>query len=118
LAIRDLSQAIAIDTRCALAFFNRAVCYHFSKQPQKVYQYENNVMGTYSLQLIAMQALKDYGIVVLLGDQLSLKVLINRGLLYSDLNDYTNALLDFLLAVNICPLDKQIHHTLGLCYHK
>lgn len=67
---------------------------------------------------MGFQALKDYGIVLLLGDQLKLKVLINRGLLYSDLNDYTNALHDFLLAVQLCPEDKQIHHTLGLCYHK
>ncbi|ELT94016.1 hypothetical protein CAPTEDRAFT_222812 [Capitella teleta] len=98
LAVRDLTQAISIDTRCLLAYFNRAVCYHYSKHSEK--------------------ALKDYGIVLLLGDQLKLKVLINRGLLYSDLNDYTNALHDFLLAVQLCPEDKQIHHTLGLCYHK
>ena len=64
------------------------------------------------------QALQDYGIVMLLGEDLKLKVLINRGLLYFDHGDYTNALHDFLTAVEVFPKNKQIHHTLGLCYHK
>ena len=64
------------------------------------------------------QALQDYGIVMLLGDDLKLKVLINRGLLYYDHRDYLNALHDFLIASHVYPNDKQIHHTLGLCYHK
>ena len=34
----------------------------------------------------------DYGIVLLLGDYMKLKVLINRGLLYFESGDYTNAL--------------------------
>lgn len=54
LAVKDLSQATRIDNRCALAYFNRAVCYHDSGQYEK--------------------ALTDYGIVLLLGDQLILKV--------------------------------------------
>lgn len=54
LAIKDLTQATKIDNRCSLAFFNRAVCYHDSGQHQK--------------------ALTDYGIVLLLGDSLMLKV--------------------------------------------
>ena len=36
LAIHDLSQAIAIDSTCALAYFNRAVCYHDSGNYTKV----------------------------------------------------------------------------------
>ena len=55
---------------------------------------------------------------MLLGDELELKVLINRGLLYFEMKDYKNALHDFLMAENISPRDKRIHHTLGLCYHK
>ena len=54
LAIKDLTKATVIDKKCALAYFNRAVCYHDSKQYQK--------------------ALTDYGIVLLLGDQLMLEV--------------------------------------------
>jgi len=54
LAIKDLTQATRIDNTCALAYFNRAVCYHDSGQYQK--------------------ALTDYGIVLLLGDHLMLKV--------------------------------------------
>ena len=36
LAIRDLTKAAAIDNTCALAYFNRAVCYHDSGNWQKV----------------------------------------------------------------------------------
>ncbi len=67
---------------------------------------------------VILQALQDYGIVLLLGDQLKLKVLINRGLLYFSLKDFKNALNDFIMASEIEPLNKRIHHTLGLCYHK
>ncbi|CAH1776552.1 unnamed protein product [Owenia fusiformis] len=105
LAIRDLTEATKIDNQCSLAYFNRAVCYHESKDYAK--------------------ALNDYGIVLLIGDQLLLKdrnacdkVLVNRGLLYFDRKDYKNALHDFLLAAKVCPWDQKIHHTLALCYHK
>lgn len=54
LAIKDLTQATKIDNQCSLAYFNRAVCYHNSGQYDK--------------------ALNDYGIVLLLGEQLMLKV--------------------------------------------
>lgn len=76
------------------------------------------LMGPQCSFSTSLQAQKDYGIVLLLGDQLNLKVLINRGLLYYHCKDYGNALHDFLLAANVCPDDKKIHHTLGLCYHK
>ena len=36
LAIRDLSKAASIDSTCALAYFNRAVCYQENKDYQKV----------------------------------------------------------------------------------
>ena len=36
LAIRDLSKAASIDSSCALAYFNRAVCYQENKDYQKV----------------------------------------------------------------------------------
>lgn len=98
LAIRDLSTATSIDSQCALAYFNRAVCYQEKKDWQK--------------------ALTDYGIVLLVGDDLQLKVLINRGLLYFERKDYVNALYDFKLAAKIDPNDHRILHTLGLCYHK
>ncbi|KAL4230368.1 cytochrome c oxidase subunit 1 [Mactra antiquata] len=98
LAIRDLSKAASIDSSCGLAYFNRAVCYQENKDYQK--------------------ALTDYGIVLLLGDSLKLKVLINRGLLYFEKKDYTNALYDFKMSANMNPRDHKILHTLGLCYHK
>ena len=31
LAIKDLTQAIAMDSTCSLAYFNRAVCFHERK---------------------------------------------------------------------------------------
>ncbi|XP_078324094.1 uncharacterized protein LOC111124594 isoform X6 [Crassostrea virginica] len=100
LAIRDLDIAIGIDSTCDLAFFNRAVCYQEKKNYHK--------------------SLKDYGIVLLLGDdnRLRTKVLINRGLLYFSQKDYTNALYDFKMAAKLDPQNYRILHTLGLCYHK
>ena len=35
-AVKDLSQAIAIDPDCKLAYFNRAVCYQEMKHYQRV----------------------------------------------------------------------------------
>ncbi|XP_078089235.1 uncharacterized protein ttc6 [Mustelus asterias] len=74
LAVEDLTSAINIDDTCILSYFNRAVCYQQANDLQK--------------------ALKDYGIVLLLGSQkkLNLKVLVNRGLLYLSIGDYYNAL--------------------------
>lgn len=46
------------------------------------------------------------------------QVLINRGLLYFERKDYTNALYDFKMAAKLDPSDHRILHTLGLCYHK
>ncbi|CAG2247704.1 Tetratricopeptide repeat protein 6 [Mytilus edulis] len=105
LAIRDLTTATSIDSQCALAYFNRAVCY----QEKKIGKRFVPVVET---------ALTDYGIVLLLGADLQLKVLINRGLLYFERKDYINALYDFKLAAKIEPNDHRILHTLGLCYHK
>ena len=56
---------------------------------------------------------------MLLGGDLHLKVLINRGLLYYSMKDYKNALHDLLIAAKMHPTnDPRIHHQLGLCYHK
>ncbi|XP_022099054.1 uncharacterized protein LOC110983798 isoform X2 [Acanthaster planci] len=98
LAIKDLCRAIEIDNTCSLAYFNRAVCYHTTKDYGK--------------------ALRDYGIVLMLGEANALKVLINRGLMYFAQKDYRNAREDFAQAVKMDPRDPKIRHTLGLCCHK
>lgn len=36
LAVKDLTEAVAIDCKCSLAYFNRAVCYHEMRYFQKV----------------------------------------------------------------------------------
>ncbi|KAL2099075.1 hypothetical protein ACEWY4_005555 [Coilia grayii] len=99
-AVEDLTTAIKLDKSCAFAYYNRAVCYHQMKE--------------YEL------ALRDYAIVLLLPEQreISLKVLINRGLLYVDLNDHHNALVDFLTASEKKPKDPAIHHALGVYHHR
>ncbi len=74
--------------------------------------------GFFNKIFLTFQALQDYGIVLLLGDDLKLKVLVNRGLLYFDRKDYKNALHDFQMAAQISPDDKKIHHTLALSLHK
>ncbi|XP_038063059.1 uncharacterized protein LOC119733763 isoform X2 [Patiria miniata] len=98
LAIKDLCKAIEIDNTCSLAYFNRAVCYHTTKDYTK--------------------ALRDYGIVLMLGEANALKVLINRGLMYFAQKDYKNAREDFAQAVKMDSRDPKIRHTLGLCCHK
>ncbi|XP_058847628.1 uncharacterized protein LOC117963899 [Acipenser ruthenus] len=99
-ALEDLTTAINLDNMCTLAYYNRGVCY------QQTEQYE--------------KALKDYGIVLLLGSrqEVDLKVLINRGLLYAKLNDHHNALLDFKAATMINPEDPAIFNALGICHHR
>lgn len=97
--MEDLSHAAGIDSTCSLAYFNRALCHHEARHFDK--------------------ALRDYGIVLLCEDPaLCFKVLVNRGLLYLDLNDAENALLDFLQAAESQPSDNRLMHTIGLCYHK
>ncbi|XP_067895393.1 uncharacterized protein ttc6 isoform X2 [Heterodontus francisci] len=99
LAVEDLTAAININDTCSLAYFNRAVCYHQANDLQK--------------------ALKDYGIVLLLGNQkeLNLKVLVNRGLLYLSMDDYNNALQDFKAAIVEEPENANIHHAVAICCH-
>ncbi|XP_071844864.1 uncharacterized protein [Apostichopus japonicus] len=98
LAIMDLSKAIDLDTACSLAYFNRAVCFHTT--------------GDFD------RAQRDYGIVLMLGEENALKVLINRGLMYLAQKDYKNAREDFLQAVKVNPRDPKIRHTLAICCHK
>lgn len=97
-AIYDLTEAINLDQTCSLAYFNRALCY------EQIKNYKN--------------ALKDFSIVLLLGDYLKFKVLINRGLLYFHTKDYFNALNDFKMAAVYSPSDFDIQHMVGLCLHK
>uniref|UniRef100_A0A8C4SYJ6 Tetratricopeptide repeat domain 6 n=1 Tax=Erpetoichthys calabaricus TaxID=27687 RepID=A0A8C4SYJ6_ERPCA len=91
-AIDDLSTAIHLDGTCPLAYYNRGVCYQQTEEYDK--------------------ALKDYGIVLLLGNskEVDLKVLINRGLLYVALDDYENAL--------HVSRDANIFHAVGVCHHR
>ncbi|XP_038636843.1 uncharacterized protein ttc6 [Scyliorhinus canicula] len=100
LAVDDLTSAININSACILGYFNRAVCYQKANDLQK--------------------ALKDYGIVLLLGSQkkLHLKVLVNRGLLYLRIDDYCNALKDFQAATVEEPENAHIHHAVAICCHK
>ncbi|XP_041070110.1 uncharacterized protein ttc6 [Carcharodon carcharias] len=100
LAVEDLTSAININDTCILGYFNRAVCYQQANDLQK--------------------ALKDYGIVLLLGGQkkLNLKVLVNRGLLYLGMDDYYNAFKDFKAATVEEPENANIHHAVAICCHK
>jgi hypothetical protein len=53
-AVHDLNEAIKLDQTCALAYFNRALCY------QQLKEYNNS--------------LKDFSVVLMLGDYLEYKV--------------------------------------------
>jgi tetratricopeptide (TPR) repeat protein len=97
-AVNDLSEAIRLDQTCALAYYNRALCY---KQ-----------LGEHN------SSLKDFSIVLMLGDYLNFKVYINRALLYYKLEDYSNALNDFIKSRIFEHSNQNIIHMIGLCYHK
>ena len=51
--------------------------------------------------LFCVQALKSYSVALLLDGRLKQKVFINRGLLYFQMEDYNNALLDFYDAFKV-----------------
>ena len=71
------------------------------------------------------QALADYSTVLLLlhdsATEYSYKVYVNRGLLYLQLRDFANALLDFVEAEK-CTNDERgnpaIHQAIGYCHHQ
>ncbi|KAM8920877.1 tetratricopeptide repeat protein 6 [Pelodytes ibericus] len=100
LAIQDLTKAADLNPSCSLVYYNRGVCYHQTK--------------------VFDEALKDYGIVLLLGGwkETHVKVLVNRGLLYLELRDYSNALEDFKAVAVKTPEDAKIHQVIGNCYHR
>ena len=51
LAVKDLSEAIAIDANCNLAYFNRAVCYQEMKHYQRVGSIDVIIMLSLGLKL-------------------------------------------------------------------
>ncbi|XP_053235987.1 tetratricopeptide repeat protein 6 isoform X1 [Podarcis raffonei] len=99
-AVEDLSKAIDLDNGCILAYYNRALSYHCLKDSKN--------------------ALKDYGIVLLLepSKDIVLKVLINRALLYVDLNQHANALEDFAEVALSKPKDGELFQNIGHCCHR
>ncbi|KFU86820.1 Tetratricopeptide repeat protein 6, partial [Chaetura pelagica] len=96
-AIEDLSKTIDLSETCIVAYYNRAICYHQIKDFRK--------------------ALKDYGILLRLelSKEIAFKVLVNRGLLYMELEDYANACQDFKEATLLSPADSQTFQALGIC---
>ena len=63
--------------------------------------------------------MKDFSVVLMLGDYLEFKTYVNRGLLYFSLNDYSNALHDFEMALS-CGESNNYHiqHMIGICLHR
>jgi hypothetical protein len=81
-----------------------------------------------TIKFLFSQALADYSTVLLLHDssstEYSYKVYINRGLLYLQLKDFANALLDFMEAEKCTSSDDNergnpaIHQAIGYCHHQ
>ena len=78
-------------------------------------------------QISIFQALADYSTVLLLCEpstEYSYKVYVNRGLLYLQLKDPANALLDFMEAEKCNNGDDNergnpaIHQAIGYCHHQ
>jgi tetratricopeptide (TPR) repeat protein len=96
LAVSDFSKAVAIDKNSHFAFYNRAIAYQASED--------------------YMYAMKDYGTVLLLDDNVD--AYRNRGLLYWKMGENENALLDFLQAKRLAPDDAKIRCLYALGLHK
>ncbi|XP_045424232.1 tetratricopeptide repeat protein 6 isoform X2 [Lemur catta] len=100
LAITDLTTAINMDKKCYVAFYNRALCYTKIKEVQ--------------------MALIDYGIVLLLdaGETITLNTFINRGLIYSELEQYGFALEDFKEAALMSQTNVNLCQAAAMCHHR
>ncbi|TRY92192.1 hypothetical protein DNTS_008470 [Danionella cerebrum] len=96
----DLSMAVQLNPLLSFIYYNRAVCF------QKLQEYK--------------LALRDYSTTLLLGcrTELEVKVLINRGLVYAELNDYSSALQDMKAAAERQPANPGIHHSQGVLHHR
>ncbi|XP_019573938.2 tetratricopeptide repeat protein 6 [Rhinolophus sinicus] len=100
LAIADLTKAINMYKNNYIAFYNRALCY------TKISELR--------------MALTDYGIVLLLdaGETVTLNTLINRGLIYKELEQYSFALEDFKQAALISKTNVSLCQATAMCYHR
>ncbi|XP_076983019.1 tetratricopeptide repeat protein 6 isoform X3 [Tamandua tetradactyla] len=99
LAIADLTTAINMDKNSYIAFYNRAICYTKIKELQ--------------------MALIDYGVVLLLDacEAITLNTFINRGRIYTDLEQYGFAVEDFKQAALISQT-VSLCHAVATCYHR
>ncbi|XP_075388324.1 tetratricopeptide repeat protein 6 [Tenrec ecaudatus] len=100
LAITDLSIATRMDKNSYIAFYNRALCYTKINELQ--------------------MALIDYGIVLLLdpGERIKLNTFINRGCIYTELQQYGLALEDFKQAALISHTNVNLCQASGMCHHR
>nr|XP_031534830.1 tetratricopeptide repeat protein 6 [Vicugna pacos] len=100
LAITDLTTAINMSKTSYIAFYNRALCY------TKISELR--------------MALTDYGIVLLLdaGETVTLNTLINRGLIYIELGQFSFALEDFKQAALISKTSVSLCQATAMCYHR
>lgn len=98
-AIEDFSTAIRLDPQHAsLAHFNRALCYHALGKTQ--------------------MALSEYSILFLMTDSPLYQVMVNRALLYLEMGDWANGLLDFIMAGKAVKSSPAIFQAIGYCYHR
>ena len=99
-AIEDLLIAIDHDQNCSLAWYNLAVCYHFSRKPD--------------------DALRAYSVVLLLESAPNPVVYLNRGVLYFTERQFSNALHDFLAVAEAPGMadEPRVVHSIALCRHR
>ncbi|GAB1601641.1 hypothetical protein Ahia01_000442500 [Argonauta hians] len=96
-AVKDFTAAMKINPNIAVLYLNRGICY--AKMNHTI------------------QALRDYAIGLLIGGNLDYKLYVNRGLIYFNLHDITNAYFDFMAAVRLYGGDHCVFHILGLIMH-
>ncbi|MDJ1504987.1 tetratricopeptide repeat protein [Xanthocytophaga agilis] len=94
-AIKDFTQALALDEKNEKYWHNRGIAYSYLKD------YEN--------------AIKDFTQALMLNEN-DIDYWYNRGIAYSDLKDYENAIKDFTQALVLDKNDVQCWHNRGVTY--
>eukprot|EP01135_Chromosphaera_perkinsii_P011859 Nk52_evm2s2514 gene=Nk52_evmTU2s2514 len=100
-AIQDFEQALKLEPKCEMAFYNRAVCFHSMSMDKR--------------------ALRDYSVVLMLTEKPNtnlVSIYHNRSILYCKQNDFTNALCDAQIVLDIHPESPSVNAVMGKCFHK
>lgn len=100
-ALTDYTQAIRLNPRYSLAYYNRAITYYDLGN-------KNAALADYSKAIQINQNWGKGGLV---------DAYINRGQLRDNLGDYKGAIVDYSQAIRLNPQDSEAYYNRGIVYH-